>query len=83
MPLAASKLVRNTGFIVLYAVSADPVVPPALARFDAVVFIRTSCADIARPATWKIVMGWLDMPYSPFSARVIWPIRPFRNDSVV
>ena len=68
MPLAASKLVRNTGFIVLYAASAEPAMPPALARFDAVVFIRTSCADIARPATWKMVSGLLAMLIPP-SAR--------------
>ena len=55
--------------------------PPAFARFDAVVFIRTSCADIARPATWKIAHA-VGSPcgYSPFSARVTCEMRPFRND---
>ena len=57
--------------------------PPALARFDAVVFIRTSCADIARPATWKMVIGLSAIAYSPFSARVSVAMRPLRNDSVV
>ena len=43
-------------------------------------FIRTSCAHIARPDTWKIESGPLGMAYSPLSARVIWLMRPFRND---
>src|SRR4051812_34699448 len=57
MPVALSNEVRKTGFIVRYAASALPELLPALARLDAVVFMRTSCADIARPATRKIVIG--------------------------
>jgi hypothetical protein len=54
-----------------------------LARFDAVVFMRMSCADMARPETWKMESGPFGIAYSPFSARVMVEMRPFRNDRVV
>ena len=59
---------------------------PALARFDAVVFRRTSCADMARPAMSNTVIGRLALPimaYSPLRARRIVEIRPSRKESVV
>ena len=48
-----------------YAASGLEATVPALARFDAVVFIRSSCALIARPETWKIERGPLPMLILP------------------
>src|SRR3546814_18633452 len=46
--------VRNTGFIERNASTSLPATVPALARFEAVVLRRTSCADMARPLMSKI-----------------------------
>ena len=49
----SSITVRKTGFSERNASFSLPATVPALARFDAVVLSRTSCADMARPLMSK------------------------------
>src|SRR5256885_12605043 len=59
-----SSTVRKTGRSARNAPSRVLETELALARFDAVVFIRMSCADMARPAISKTDMGRLVISFS-------------------